>query len=295
LNKHYNNKILHNYLYLSIFESKYAVYFNERIASSIEKTLVITQYIFLRDITEDEYAQFLKETVMIGTHVAKKASENSNKRIVNIQLIKELVYGAKNSEDLKEYPNAISRYEKLLELLMYSIASNENSYNPNFNTTQSTSIRMGSLEKDYNTFFDCIEVNDNVYTMIKKIENITSSSNTSAVISRDSAIHEVHQGFTHLARHVNGSFHNDKELERFKSHIRRASLDLLKLSIESIFNLYVNLNQKELSQNLSIEFSSIKTNEVTGVVSAMMPNFKQKYTTLINNHIKKLENISNAI
>ena len=73
-----NQLILKNYAYLALFESKYAVYFNERIATSIEKILEILQNIFLRDITDKEYSYYLYEIAKLGTYILKKTVEFKN-------------------------------------------------------------------------------------------------------------------------------------------------------------------------------------------------------------------------
>ena len=80
-NRKYNHLVLQNYIYIALFESKCAVYYAERMASSIENILEVLQFVFLRDIKEDKYAKYLHEIVLIGTYVYAKSASFSKKSI----------------------------------------------------------------------------------------------------------------------------------------------------------------------------------------------------------------------
>ena len=286
----YNQQALKNYVYLSLFESKYAVYYGERLATSIEKVLTVLQFVFMRDITEEEYSSYLKELVIIGTHVLNKSSKSSGKDIKNISLIRRTISEAQKSEKIANYINSIPKYERLLSIISNEISQHEIDKDFKLITDKSTPINMKIVKDEYRMLFECIELNDKVYEVITASEEQHfPDEEESCVLSRDTAIHEVHQGFTHLSRHTNNGYSHDKELERFKSHIRRAALDILKLSIESIRNYFIKIDNKKLFNQMSLSFSSIKNHEVSNVVSAAMPDFKQRYTTLINEYIKYIK------
>lgn len=284
----YNHLILKNYVYLSLFESKYAIYNGERIASSVEKALEILQYIFMRDITEEEYSSFLRETFLVGSAVAKKSAEFSNQTINDAELIKQTFKDAQENEKNKNYINSIPKYERILVLLTNAITQNEIQKNLQLVDDKTTSVAMQPFQREYDTLFQCITLNDDVYKAIDTIEQTKFPDSDSCVLTRDTAIHEIHQGFTHLTRHVNSAYSNGQELERFKSHIRRASLDLLKLSLESIRNYFIKVDNIESLHEMSLAFSDIKNKEVSNVVSLGMASFQQKYTYLIKKYIKDI-------
>lgn len=271
-----------------MFESKYAVYYAERMAASVENVLEVLQFVFLRDITEEEYTKYLHEVILLGTHVALKSAAFS-KNPTSYSFIKEKLSEAKNSYNSKNYINAISQYENLLKLLTNAISQDENNKNLKVVSDKPTTLTMKSFTKEYEMLFDSFETNEKIYSLISTRENSKFPDNdTSCILSRNTAIHEIHQGFTHLARHVNSGYSDDKEIERFKSHIRRAALDLLKLSIESIRNYFTKTNQEDLCNEMLIEFSVIKNQEVSNVVSTAMPDFKFRYTELINKYYKSI-------
>lgn len=283
----YNQLILKNYIYLSLLESKYAVYYGERIAASIENVLEILQFVFLRDITEEEYSAYLNEIVKVGTYVALKSAEFNNNGINDYALIKKTIDEAKDSENKKNYINSIPKYENILPMLVNAITQNEFNQNLQLVNDEITPVSIKWFHKEYEMLFDCIGTNEDVYNAISTVEELKLPEETeSCVLSRDTAIHEIHQGFTHLTRHTNSAYSNDKEIERFKSHIRRAALDFLKLSIESIRNYFIKTNNDTSLHKMSLIFSHIKNQEVSNVVSSSMPDFKQRYTTLINDYIK---------
>jgi len=291
--KKYNHLALKNYAYLALFESKYAVYYNERIAASVENVLEVFQYIFLRDITEEEYSKYLYEIVQIGTYVLKKSAECQNKKVdevKDIRLIKKFLSSSKRSHTNKDYHISIPQFEHLLVLINDAVSDTEQHKGYMVVAENGVAVSMKSFEKEYDILFHCITENEEIYTLIEKVENEKfPDDETSSVLSRDTAIHEIHQGFTHLSRHVNHNLSNMKEIDRFKSHIRRAALDLLKLSIESMRNFFEKTNQKKLYNQISIELSLIKNQEVSNIVSTSMIDFKQRYTSLIKKYKKHLQ------
>lgn len=287
-----NQLILQNYAYLALFESKYTIYHNERIASSIEKILEILQYIFLRDITDKEYSYYLYEIAILGTYVLKKSAEFKNISIIDIQnfkLIKSLLDTGKQIQDSEHYCNSIPKFENALQLITNAISQNEEGKNLLIIAREPSTLNIKIFEKEYNILFLCIKTNNNIYRLIRGSEAIKfPNDEISSIVSRDTAIHEIHQGFTHLTRHINQSLSNFVEIDRFKSHIRRAALDLLKLSIESMRNFFIKTHQISIHNELSIKLSIIKNQEVIEIVSTAMPDFKQRYTTLITNYTKYL-------
>ena len=281
----YNHLVLQNYIYIALFESKYAVYYAERMAASIENILEVLQFVFLRDIQEEEYVKYLHEIVLIGTHVALKSATLS-KKPTNYSFIKEKLSEAKISYKNKNHINTIPQYENLLKLLTDAISQDESGKNLKLVNDKTTAVNMIYFKKEYDMLFESIETNEKVYSAIDTIENSKfPDDSTSCVLSRNTAIHEIHQGFTHLARHVNSGYSDGKEMERFKSHVRRAALDLLKLSIESMRNYFTKTKQADLCNEMLLEFSTIKNQEVSNVVSTSMPDFKFRYTSLINKFI----------
>lgn len=286
--KHNRHLAIKNYAYLALFESKYAVYYNERIAASLENILESLQYIFLREITDKEYSNYLFEIVLIGTYVVKKSAEFTSKKIhevQDIQLMQNLLSSAKKAHEDASYYNSIPKFENLLGIISNAISDNENQKNIKVVNGKTSSVNMKLFEKEYSMLFDCICLNEEIYTLIEAVEDIKfPEKKTSSVISRDTAIHEIHQGFTHLTRHVNHQLSNTKEIDRFKSHIKRASLDLLKLSIESIRNFFEETEQKSYYNNISIDLSLIKNQEVSEIVSTAIPDFKVRYTSLITEY-----------
>ena len=283
--KKYNHLALKNYAYLALFESKYAVYYNERMAASLENVLEVFQYIFLRNITEEEYSKYLYEIVQMGTYVLKKSAECQNKKIhevKDIQLIQNFLSSSKKSHINKDYHISIPQFEHLLVLINDAVSDTEQYKSYKVVTENGVAVSMKSFAKEYDMLFHCITKNEEVYTLIETVEKEKfPEDKTSSVLSRDTAIHEIHQGFTHLSRHVNHTLSNMREIDRFKSHIKRSALDLLKLSIESIRNFFQKTKQQDLYNQISIELSMIKNQEVSEVVSTAMPDFKHRYTSLI--------------
>ena len=289
-NREYNHLILKNYQFLSLFESKYAIYNGERIASSIEKILEILQDVFLKDITQKKYSDYLYQIVLIGSNVTKKSAEFSGKKISQSELIKKNFIEAQESVDNENYINSIPKFERILSLLRDAITQNE--IGTNFKTVdaKSTPINMRAFSKEYSMLFDSISTNEMVYKKIDNAEKVNFPNlEISSVLSRDTAIHEIHQGFTHLTRHINNGYSNEKELERFKSHIRRASLDLLKLSIESIRNYFLITDNTKSLHQMTLAFSNMKNQEVTNVVSNEIASLKQKYILLIDEYLQYIK------
>jgi len=284
----YNDFVLKNYAYLALFESKYAVYYNTRIASSLEKILEVLQQIFLRDITDQEYSIYLHEIVKIGTFVIKKSAEFNDKALgemYNFESIQQLLVSSKDAHEKKNYVAAIPQFEKLLTLISNTISDNEQLKSIKVTNDNASSIKMNDFSKEYEILFQCININQEINELIEDIEGKKyPDENISSVISIDTAIHEIHQGFTHLTRHVNQQLSNLKEVERFKSHIKRASLDLLKLSIESMRNFFIKSKQKTLHNKMLIELSLIKDKEVSEIVSTAIPVFTVRYTKLIEEY-----------
>jgi hypothetical protein len=121
----YNDFVLKNYAYLALFESKYAVYYNARIASSLEKILEVLQHIFLRDITDQEYSIYLYEIIKIGTHVIKKSAEFNDKaldKMYNFELIQKLLFSSKKAHEDGNYSTSITDFEQLLTLISDTIS-----------------------------------------------------------------------------------------------------------------------------------------------------------------------------
>jgi hypothetical protein len=289
----YNDFVLKNYAYLALFESKYAVYYNTRIASSLEKILEVLQQIFLRDITDQEYSIYLYEIIKIGTHVIKKSAEFNDKaldKMYNFELIQKLLFSSKKAHEDGNYSTSITDFEQLLTLISDTISHNEQSRSIKVTSDKISSINMNDFSKEYDMLFQCIDLNQEINGLIRNIEDRKfPDKNETSIVSRDTAMHEIHQGFTHLTRHVNHQLLNTKEIERFKSHIKRASLDLLKLSIESMRNFFIDLDKENLSKKMTVQLSLIKSKEVSEVVSTAIPDFKARYTRLIEDyksHIK---------
>jgi hypothetical protein len=216
--------------------------------------------------------------------VALKSAALSKKH-ANYSFIKQKLGEAKKSYKNKNHINTIPQYENLLKLLTDAISQDESGKSLKLVNDKTAAVNMTYFKKEYDMLFESIETNEKVYSAIDTIENSKfQDDDTSCVLSRNTAIHEIHQGFTHLARHINSGYSDGKEVERFKSHIRRAALDLLKLSIESMRNYFTKTQQEELCNMMLLEFSSIKNLEVSNVVSTSMPDFKFRYTSLINKY-----------
>jgi hypothetical protein len=288
-----NNLILKNYAYLALFESKYAVYYNERIVSSLEKILEVLQYIFLRNITDEEYSTFLYEVVKVGTFVIKKSAKFNHKefeQMQNFEHIQQLLVSSRDAHKNENFVLGISKFEELLALISDTISDNEQSKNITDALDKTSIINKNEFSKEYDMLFQCISLNQEVNGLIEDVEDRDfADDKESSVVSRNTAIYEIHQGFTHLTRHIHQQLSNTIEIDRFKSHIKRASLDLLKLSIESMRNFFIKTNHENLNMKMIVQLSLIKSKEVNQIVSTAIPDFKARYTRLIEDyksHIK---------
>jgi hypothetical protein len=150
-------------------------------------------------------------------------------------------------------------------------------YNSIVQKSKLTDRKVDNYSYEYDDFFKRFNMIQDLYVIIENHPNVFDLKKDE--ISIDVAIFEFHQGITHLSRAYNfGGNTFNHELGRFKSHIRRASLDLVKLCLEQILIMLEAMNKSVEAKALRKEYTLIKAYEVVSVPSDQMPLLLQKYT-----------------
>lgn len=273
----FSNLIVVNYIYFSFFESKLSVYHGYRTSVDIREIYDILQYIFSQPITQQQYRKFILKIVDYAVNTTEELNNMTGQRYslqaINNALNKLDILIKRPNNDMK----IILISEKVIEACVKIIANLES---PSFqikHTNRFSSIDMRYFTKEYQMLWNSVALYSTVDTTLNR-----------QAIAPDTAFHEVHQGFTHLTRHVNLTLNDNKEILRFKSHIRRAALDFLKLSLESLTLHFVKKDDVANVAFLRVETAKIKNQEVCQVVSALLPDLKQKYTSLIKQGLARI-------
>lgn len=274
---HYNNLVLHKYIWFARFESKLAAYTSERLADEKEEIFEYLQYVFVRDLTSKEYCNFLNTTCKYGINTIRAAEGATNKKDPNRAKIKSLYTDALGKVSVNNYEAANEDLEEVFLLCIDSINTIESvEFNPSMPASP-LRIKMSDFAYEYQILFDCMVLNADIN------DRLIASRFGNCIVDSTTTLHEIHQGFTHLTRHINHIVSSsNKEVERFKSHIHRASLDFLKITIESMVCYFDSTVNKDALAWIRLESSKIKDKEVFQIPSAQMHPLYLEYKEIID-------------
>lgn len=267
---------MHKYIWFARFESKLAAYTSERLADEKEEIFEYLQYLFVRDLSSKEYFNFLNTTCKYGINTIRAAEVATNKEDTNRAKIKSLYTGALAKESVNNYESANEDLEEVFLLCIESINAIESvAFNPRMPASP-LRINMTDFAYEYQILFDCMALNADIN------DKLIAVNYSNCIVDSTTTLHEIHQGFTHLTRHINHIVSSsNKEIERFKSHIHRASLDFLKITIESMVCYFDATAKKDALDMVRLESSKIKDKEVFQIPSAQMHPLYLEYKEII--------------
>ncbi len=287
--KTHNHAMLKNFLYLALFIKKYEIYYDETPLEVMEETLKKLQYIFERDITLDEYLFFLKKSAKLGTLVLKRAFDYKGAPMQNSGAVKELkkiIQKAREQQNQEKFLASTSTYEELLQKLAQTIADIEESkiIHPD---KKGARPNINAFSSEYKALLQCIELNDEVYTLLQKAEESRFANNKEKHLyrrSKERALDHAFDALTHISRHINLTLSDKEEIERFKESMRLSALEFLHITLQSIKGYMQKTNQTDPYKKLCLEYAGIRTLEVTENPITVFPDLKLKYTLAIRDY-----------
>lgn len=279
--------MLKHFLYLAVFIKKYEIYYTETPLDVMEETLKKLQYLFEREITLEEYLFFLKKSAKLGTLVLKRAFEYKGANMQNSGAVKELkkiIQKAKSQQDAQKFLASASTYEELLQKLAQAIATIEESkiVQPD---KEGAHPKINTFSSEYKALLQCIELNEEVYALLQKVEQERFSKEENLSIrSRQRAVEHAFDALTHISRHINLTLSDTQEIERFKESMRLSALEFLHITLGSIQRYMQKTNQNSPYKKLCLEYAGIRTLEVTENPVTVFPDLKLKYTLAIRDY-----------
>lgn len=173
----------------------------------------------------------------------------------------------------QSYSKNMDRFFKLLMFIATELKIDNQLYLNAFKDIYSyPKIKGKKIEEftgEYESFFEMFQLFDSI------------EAEKSIKLSIQPALLEFHQGLTHLSRFFNFEDKDRKEFTRFKSHIRRATLDIAKISIEQLIVKFNSNQQMDAVFELRKKSMLIKSYEVVSIPSNNMEHLLAKYKSCI--------------
>ena len=239
--------------------------------TTIEDSINSLCYVFTDQFRDDQLKTFTRIALQTSIALYKRLGADG----IITKSIEQRNIDEQNPQDF------MSRFYEIIkfaaEELVITDVSIKKAYETVYTKPAIRNKKIDEFSSEYKAFFDVYYLLERVYENTKEDYKLTIFP----------ALLEFHQGLTHLSRSFNFQDSGQKEISRFKSHIRRATLDIAKITIEQLSINFQAEEKSNMAKDLKREAMLIKAYEVASIPSDQMETLISKYKECINKFILK--------